>query len=337
MPKDATSPIYESDSDAAPDDEFEPGRLCHLVVGNHGRLLDPRRTPITVVGVDLAVGMFDLEVGAFEDAGARWRVALEDVARFQFHLGERHASDSRIARYEASVKRFGRTLEIEINTAAAASTRQRLANERAACARDLDKLRVPPCLDPGPFVRRRAGSADLAWAVQLLLTERDLLTIDEAFVTQYVSNPWSGELIKGHAIVAAELGLVPYRGNAVRSPGLFDGGWSKTRRAEHLLVRLAITAELWRRCGGAEVTLYRAVSSETAVRMGARHSFVSATFSPDVASEHFSGGRSTRSAAMYRQAVPVERLLMTFLETPGMDAPFAEAEAILVGTDAGLF
>ena len=36
----------------------------------------------------------------------------------------------------------------------------------------------------------------------------DFNPIEEAFAEQYVRNPNSGELVKGHAIVLAELGLV---------------------------------------------------------------------------------------------------------------------------------
>ena len=40
------------------------------------------------------------------------------------------------------------------------------------------------------------------------MTEKGLWDIEEAFAEQYVRNPNSGELVKGHAIVLAELGLV---------------------------------------------------------------------------------------------------------------------------------
>jgi len=66
--------IYQTAADPAPDSEFEPGELDHLVVGNAGRLLDPRRTPVTVVGIRLEVGTFVVRLEAFEDKGARWEV-----------------------------------------------------------------------------------------------------------------------------------------------------------------------------------------------------------------------------------------------------------------------
>jgi hypothetical protein len=38
-----------------------------------------------------------------------------------------------------------------------------------------------------------------------------------------------------------------------------------------------------------------------------------------------------RTVAIYRQAVPVERLLMTYLETEATNHPYREAEAVLLG------
>jgi hypothetical protein len=337
MAEDSGARIYEFDPDAAPDDHFEPGQLRHVVEGNQGRLLDARRTPVTVLGVDLSIGMFEVEVGAFEDAGARWRVPLEEVDRFQFARGQAHATPSMSARYEAAVDQFRRPLEVAVHPDATDATRRRIAHASDACRRHLDALRVPPRLDPKPFVDQRKDDPDLASAVRSFLAERDLDSIDEAFVAQYVSNPWSGELIKGHAIVAAELGLAPYRGGGVRDERLFDGYWSHARRADHLIARLGVSAELWRRAGEDEVTLYRAITSEAGVRPPTSSVFVSATFSRDVADAHFAGGQATRSAAIYRQAVAVERILMTFWETTAMNEPFAEAEAILLNTSDGLF
>jgi hypothetical protein len=37
-----------------------------------------------------------------------------------------------------------------------------------------------------------------------------------------------------------------------------------------------------------------------------------------------------RTVAIYRQAVPIHRVLMTYLETEAMNHPFREAEAVLL-------
>lgn len=155
--------------------------------------------------------------------------------------------------------------------------------------------------------------------------------MDHAFAAQYVSNPWSGDLVKGHAIVAGELGLAAYHGKVVRDPDCFAGEWSKARRGEHLLVRLALSAELWSRTGQSEVRLYRGMTSETALVARPPAVFVSATFSEEVAEEQFRGGPRTRSAALYRQTIPIERIFMSFWETPALGSAYREAEALLIG------
>jgi hypothetical protein len=64
--------------------------------------------------------------------------------------------------------------------------------------------------------------------------------------------------------------------------------------------------------------------------MAPRASFVSATFSVDVAREHFLGGPDTRTAVLWRRRVPIDRLLMTFVETRALNGRFKEAEAVLL-------
>jgi hypothetical protein len=58
--------------------------------------------------------------------------------------------------------------------------------------------------------------------------------------------------------------------------------------------------------------------------------FVSATFSRDVAMSHFESGTARASRVLLRQAVPINRVFMTYYETPQMNAPFKEAEAVLL-------
>jgi hypothetical protein len=145
-----------------------------------------------------------------------------------------------------------------------------------------------------------------------------------------VTNPRAGELVKGHAIVAAELGLCPYHGKAPRDPELFAGALSRARREEHLLARLAFTQELIELISARNLDLYRAASTEGAFRAQPRPTFVSATFSATVAEAHFKGGPMTRAAVLWRQRLPAQRTLMTFLETAALNERFREAEAVLL-------
>lgn len=330
MSREAGDAVYEFDPDAAPDSAFAPGELAHLALGNSGRLLDARRTPVDVMRVDVATGMFEVRVEAFEDADARWRVPFEEAGRFQFARSARPAAPDDLAGYREAVARFDRRMSVE-RPAAADATWARVARERAGVAARLTAAGVAPRLSPEACIARGEGDPSVIEAVRSVLAERALDAMDDAFATTHVSNPWSGEMVKGHAIVAAELGLSPYRGKIVRDARLFSGEWSKERRAQHLVVRLALSAELWSRSGRRDVALYRATATEGAPTLHDRPAFVSCTFSRAVAEAHFAGMPSTRAAVLSRQLVPVERLLMTFWETAAMNRRYREAEAVVIG------
>lgn len=324
------APIYRFDGDSAPDSDFEPGQLRDLVPGNRGRLLDPRRTPVRIVEIDAAQGVFELEIVDFEDRGARWRVPFEEASSYQFEHGSPRAADATVAAYAQVVATFDRELLIEAPGAERSATLARLAAARSAAAHWLD-ARGLSSVRLTELIETREGDPDCSLLLGDYLAERALGELDSAFARAFVSNPRSGELVKGHAIVLAELGLCSYAGKVIRDPRLFAGAWSRERRAEHLIARLAFTQALWSRTAPAEPALYRALSWERQLEGRPPGSFVSATFSAAVALAHFQGGPSTRSAMILRQVLPRERLLMTFLETPAMSAQFKEAEAVLIG------
>jgi hypothetical protein len=321
--------IYASDPNQAPDSDFVPGELRHLVTGSPGRLRDARRTPITVTGVRPGVGAFEVEVGAFEDAGARWELSLEEISRFQFARGGPVASPETVVELDNALRRFDRALVIDPDPAARQETLRRIDRVRVDV-----RIELPAPLDLAARVRARAGDPELFALLDEFIADRDVADLERRFTSAFVSNPRSGEFVKGHAIVLAELGLCPYRGKIVRDPGVFEGAGRKERRAEHLVARLAFTYELWSAIGEQTVTLYRGAAVEGQLPEPSLSSFVSATFSHDVAAAHFEGGPTTRTAVLWRQRVPVARLLMTFLETRAMNGRFREAEAVLIGDPA---
>jgi hypothetical protein len=323
--------IYRSDPDTAPDSEFVAGELRHLVVGNRGRLLDARRTPVAVTAVAPEVGAFEVEIGAFEDAGARWELSLEDVRRFQFAQGGAFASQEVVAELQRAAARFDRELVVDCDPAARTDTLRRIATVRQALKPQL----VSQKIDVARHIAERRGHDALFDLLEATMSARRLEDLEERFSAAFVSNPRSGEFVKGHAIVLAELGLAPYRGQVVRNPDLFRGASSKSRRVEHAIVRLAFTQELWASLGNETVTLYRGMAAEGPLRKPAQSSFVSATFSLEVATAQFEGGPATKTAALWRQDVPVTRLVMTFLETREMSGRFKEAEAVLIGDPGG--
>lgn len=321
--------VYASDPDAAPDTEFLPGEFKHLVVGNRGRLLDARRTPITIAAITREKGAFVVEIGAFEDAGARWELPLEDVRRFQFAQGGDEAPAGVVAELARAAARFDHDLVIDCDPDARKETLRRIATARRAAGewlagRDLHRL------DLARHIAGRDGDPQLFALRDECMATLGVAELDHHFGATFVSNPGSGELVKGHAIVLAELGICPYRGKVVRDPNLFTGAWAKPRRAEHLVARLAFMQQLWSSWGYETVTLYRGAAVDGLLTRRSPSSFVSATLSGEVAAAHFEGGPTTQTAVLWRQEVPMTRLFMTFLETREMNSHFNEAEAVLI-------
>jgi hypothetical protein len=324
--------VYASDPASAPDTEFTPGGLRHLVPGNEGRLLDARRTPIAVVRVSPEHGSFAVRIDAFEDAGAEWELGLDEVGHFQFARDAATASDAELRELERSLARFDRELVIGCDLGTRRDSLSRVAEYREKARMWLEEQGGELELDIQRRIESREGDGSLFVLVDEFATELGLGELERSFATAFVTNPRSGELVKGHAIVLAELGLCPYRGKVARDPELFAGDHSRERRAEHILRRLAFTQALWQRLLGPDgVPLYRGTASEGPLSAGRSASFTSATFSRAVAQSHFEGGPATRTAVLWRQPLPLERLLMTFLETRAMNERYREAEAVLIG------
>jgi len=316
--------IYEIDPEQPPDENFEPGELAHAVVGNEGRMLDARRTPIRVVDVKPGTGHVVLEISGFEDKGARWDIELERLNGFQFARESARADTAALAELEEAVRRFDRPLALGVDSDAREQTIRRLHAVRREARRWLGSR--PVRIDLG------ARTSDPStWALlSAFLRKRGLLEMDQAFAERYVSNPGAGELVKGHRIVLAELGLAPYIGKVVRDPQLFDGAWSRERRAEHVVARLAFVPELFRAADHESITLWRGLSSEHPLEPLPPQTFVSVTFSRDVAESHFTGNERTVVSVLSRHVVSVERLFMTYVETEAMNRRFLEAEAVLL-------
>ena len=325
-----TERVHQFDPHAAPDTAFEPGTLEHLVPGNRGRLLDPRRTPISLVDVDLDSGHFRVRIEAFEDRGAIWEIPLERVDRFQFEISRTRAQAAHVASMRDAIARLARPLVIACDSGTRARTLEDL-HRRAARAEEWLRRE-------SAFVRRsekldlasRSGSPELAADFERFATERGFADIEAAFSRQWVSNPASGELVKGHRIVLAELGLVPYRGDAVRDRRLFDPPWDRARRAEHLLERLGFVRALFRTLGIDHVVLYRGLACDGGLAPPRNESFVAASFSFDVARSCMGETDPSRVGVLLRQVVPIERLFMTYWETAALNEPFQEAEAVLL-------
>lgn len=327
--------VYQADPDSLPDAQFEAGQLSWLVPGNHGRLLDARRTPVLVRAVDVSVGFFEIEIMAFEDAGARWQVPLEDVTRYQFLRSGTRADAASVASISEAIRAFSRQLQIDADSIAGQRTAERIAAQRALADAWLSARGAPDRIDPAAHIDNRRGMPGAyRWLAEYLTgiapQEAGLADMDLELTARYVSNPESGDLVVAHLVTLAELGLCSYRGRAVRDPAAESGQWRRDRRTAHIVARSGFVQALWQRASQPGLMIYRGIGlqdglAELTDRGGA---LVSATFSRRVAESHFDSS-STPAGALLRRELPVNRLFMTFLETAAMNDRYLEAEAVL--------
>jgi len=159
--------------------------------------------------------------------------------------------------------------------------------------------------------------------------------MERAFSKTWVSNPSSGEIVKGHLIVIARLGLAPYDGLTIRDPATFSGEWSVERRSEHILTRIGFLRAVFSLAGIERVVLYRGLSFERPPEVRTTPTLLSGTFHRKVAEAWLDPDPTAFAVTMMRQPVPVERLFMTYLETEAMNSQFREGEAVLLDHPRG--
>ncbi len=278
--------VYQFNPDMLPDTCFHAGDLKYVVPGNECRLLDLRRTPLRVVDVKRSTGFFVVEILDFEDKGWRWELPFESVGGCQFAQGSAVATEADVTLYAEIISRLDRRLEIPADLARRAASEARIASLRADVGAWLTRESVFLKSGARLDLSTRTGDARLWTDLERYMSEADLWEVEEAFADRYVRSFHFGELVKGHRIVLAELGLASYEGKQVRDPDLFNGLWSKQCRADHILHRLAFVRELFERSGHSTLVLYRG-SSYREQPHSYRNSLISATFSFEVAMSHF--------------------------------------------------
>ena len=300
------------------------------MAGNHGRLLDPRRTPVSIVAVLPRTGCFVIAIEAFEDRGAHWEVPFEEVGNYQFTLDSATASAAEVDRFREAIMRFDRPLSIACDPARSRETLSRIercssvarawidSNGRFAAGSRPLGLDTP---DGPPLVRE---------GLRRFMVERGVGDVEAEFTRRYVSNPGAGEMIKAHRVVMAELGIAPYEGTVMRDPAMLSGAFDRGRRASHIEWRLAFVRALFRAAGQHSVVLYRGVALEGPPRPSRCGTFVSASFDQEVALSCLGPPDHGGDGIMIRQMVPVERLFMTYVETDAMNRQFKESEAVLI-------
>ena len=321
---------FESDPDRAPDSDFEPGTASHLCVGNEGRLLDFRRTPVRVKDVWYETGLAGVEILAFEDRGAVWDVPFEEVEKYQFRKGCPRAPAHELEKIRIAVRRFDRREVILADARNREAALRELARERELgdswLSRNSRFLQSGRSLPEG----QPEGDALLYQDIRRYMDERGLLDLESTFARTYVSN-MNNEYVKVHRVAVARSGLASYRGKVIRDSSLTAGPLAFERRKKHVLARMGWVQALLRRCGRESIVLYRMESCDGPLQPRRRETaLVSASFRMDIVKEMSGWADSQRTVVLYRQAVPVERVFMTYLETEAMNRPFREAEAVLL-------
>jgi len=327
--------VYEHDPNALPDSAFVEGSLGYLRVGNEGRMLDPRRTPVTVTGVYSMEGVFELEVTAFEDCGARWMLPVEDVSKFQFGVGSLIVPNNELAALESAVERFHKDLKIEVDPDVALATQGLIDEETAVASSWLthnsryfsESVSLNPSVSEGPPKLR----SDLARYME----SRLLSDIEHVFASTWVSNPSSGEVVKGHRIAIARLGLAPYAGLIPRLEASTTGRWRIERRSDHIVARIGFVRAMFTHAEMDHVVLYRGLSFEQSAQTRTGQTLISATFHQRIADARFDTDPHVFSVSLMRQPVPITRLFMTYFETDAMNSQFSEAEAVLLQQPTG--
>lgn len=331
-----TCSVYESDPDQLPDSEFTPGDLSLLHPGNVGRMLDPRRTPIRIIDVMPEIGMFELEVAGFEDSGTRWILDLEAFRKFQFAKDSARSSDREVTALEHSISRFSKPLVIEADDDARAASEGILASERDAASDWLgnhtDVLRASVEVEPPMLV----GSEVLRLGLLDYLDSRGLGDIERSVTQTWVSNPRSGEIVKAHEIIIAELGLAPFEGMVLRDGRSMSDPWGRRRRKEHVLVRVGFVRSMFELLGIKRVPLYRGLTFEHAPTERRRPTLISTTFSRAVADALVSADPERYAASLLRQPVPTDRIFMSYIETEAFNSKYTEAEAVLFTEPQGI-
>ena len=272
-----------------------------------------------------------MRVEAFEDIGARWDIPLEDIDRYQFERGSRRADRSVLDGYVSAVDRLDRWMEIPCDPLDRVATARRLEDANRELSVWLDSHSaffaeggvVPP-------VEERTGDPRLFGDLMAYMTHRGVAEIEKAFSRQFVSHPGAGEVVKGHRIVLAEMGLVPYRGKVVRDPATFEEPWDRSTRRRHLESRLGFVRAVYGRLDQTTPTVYRGMFMNSPVELDRNRTFVSWSFSRAVAESHFDTSSTGGTRMLQGQDFPVERALMTYLETEAMNETFKEAEAVLL-------
>src|SRR5687768_9803898 len=220
---------FQFDPNRAPDTDFEPGELHHFCVGNEGRLLDFRRTPVQVMRMCDATGLATIEILGFEDKGALWDLPYEEVGKCQFKKGSARAPAEALARIEREAARLNRQIEIPCDSSQRDETLAAISRERERAGAWL-ALHSRFFQSGQALPQGEADGSPLLYAdAKHYMAHRACGDLEALFARHFVSHVFN-EAVKAHRIAVAQLGLAPYVGKILRDPAQTAGALSIHRR-----------------------------------------------------------------------------------------------------------
>ena len=328
---------YQYNPDKLPDSEFERGSFEHIVVGNEGRALDYRRTPVRIREVRESSGLIILELLDFEDKGNTWEVPLEAVNSFQFAVGATRADAKSRDRYQTIADRLRKPLAVACDPNARSATIADLAEA------EQDALRWLRLRATGLKARVRVdfsspdGLDELYRDTVSYLRHYDLAENESRFAADYACKFHHSENVKAQRLVIAEMGLVPYEGTILREDRELEGRFSRPRRREYVLRRLGFVRALYKELRVETVLVYRGIHCVDLPTRPSNRTFVSSTTNLAVA-ESLACFREPvnenkpgyKVGVLMSQRVPLERVFMTYMETAEMNSPYKESEVLLL-------
>lgn len=323
--------IHQYDDKMRPDQQFITGDLSFLVEGNHGRLLDGRRTTGFIEKYDPASAMFKWRITKYEDKGTYWDMPAEAIVNFQFEKDAKRLEQGQIKIIREQIEQFKEKLVIKVEESQRKKTEDRIKTQKKVIDKWLGEnslfFKSNQTIDFSTFQGVEMLSRDL----QEYMKAVNLSKIEEKTANLVALNPNSGEWIKGMEIVLAEIGLVPYHGKIPRTEDIFSGIGRKENRREYLINRLAFIQSYFSLFKLTEVVLYRGMSTEQRW-LELPRSLLSCTFKLEVAQafSDFVSKSKYKNSYLLKMTCPVERLFMTFLETEALNRQYKEAEALVL-------
>jgi hypothetical protein len=311
-------------------DLFKKGTLQDLVTDRRGVFNDLRKTPIRILDIDLSTACFRLEIMDFEDKGAVWELPLEHIENYRFAADAVSAPSEQVNQMKTAILAHAKTLEMGCEAEHYTQSQERLHDIQAEVDAWLKaKGRFFKASTPLPNAESQTGSGVLCQDLQAFMLAHDLGRLEHELSVQWVSNPEGNEHVKAHRMALAEMGWVPYQGPALRNKTFMQGAFSLSERKRHILYRVAFVRALFKHLEQSHVLLYRGMVSVGPIQTTYNKGFIAASFSESVALAHLHNLPKDSVGVLYKQWVPIERLLMTFYETKAMNQMYKEAEAVL--------